>query len=306
MTSTSNNMKATTLQGHSNPIYTVISHPKENICYTAGNDKGIVEWDLGTKTHKRIFNQIKQTVYCLEIISDHNLLIAGCNDGNLCFFDLTTTKLLSNIILGSAIFHLTSIESKKELLASTDKGLVFVINPDEKTILHQFQSGNQKVRSFAYHQQQNLLVTVSNDEYVRIYNLDDYALIHQFKGHDNGIGSVCFSPDGSLLITGGRDAHLKVWNVVDWHLDRSFPAHLFAIYQIIYHPNLPYFATASRDKSIKIWRAEDFSLFKNLSIDKSKEGHILSVNDICWTKDGNQLLSVGDDKLFKIWDFEEL
>lgn len=298
-------MKATTLKGHNNPIYAVISHPTEALCYTAGNDKGIVEWDLQTQSHQRIFNQIKQTVYCLEIIAELNLLIAGCNDGNLCLFDLNSTKLLANINLGSAIFHLSYLENKKELLASTDRGLLFVINPKEKIILHQFQSGNEKVRSFAYHQQQNLLVTVSNDEFIRIYNLDDYSFSHEFKGHEMEIGSVTFSSDGKNLLTGSRDAHLKVWHVLDWSLAHSFPAHLFAIYQIVYHPHLPYFATASRDKSIKIWRAEDFSLFKNLSIDKAKEGHILSVNDICWNNNGKQLLSVGDDKMFKIWDFEE-
>ncbi|MBU2267223.1 MAG: WD40 repeat domain-containing protein, partial [Bacteroidetes bacterium] len=82
--------------------------------------------------------------------------------------------------------------------------------------------------------------------------------------------------------------------------------HLFAIYQIIYHPTLPFFATASRDKSIKIWRAEDFSLFKNLTIGKAREGHLLSVNDICWTTDGENLISVGDDKFVKVWGFDAL
>ena len=46
-------MKAATLEGHNNPIYAVIVHPIENLCYSAGNDKGIVEWDLDTKTHRR-------------------------------------------------------------------------------------------------------------------------------------------------------------------------------------------------------------------------------------------------------------
>lgn len=297
-------MKANTLEGHNNPIYAVIAHPIENLGYSAGNDKGIVEWNLDTKTHQRVFNQIKETVYSLEIITELNLLIAGCNDGNLCFFDLSTTKLLANLNLGSAIFDLAYIESKKELIASTDKGFIYIINPDEKIIIHQFQSGNQKVRSFAFHQQQNLLATVSNDENIRIYNFEDYSLIYQLKGHDLGVGSVAFSPDGKHLLTGGRDAHLKVWNTTNWNCEQSFAAHLFAIYQIIFHPNLPYFATSSRDKSIKIWRSEDFSLSKNLSIEKSREGHRLSVNDICWSNNGKQLLSVSDDKMLKIWDFE--
>lgn len=297
-------MRAVTLSGHSNPIYTVIAHPNEVLLYTAGNDKGIVEWDISKGAPNRIFKQIKNTVYSLEIITESNLLIAGCNDGNICFFDLNTTQLIGTLSVGSAIFQLKYLAHKKELIASTDQGLIFIINPFEQKLIHQFPSGTQKVRSFAIHQNLNLLATVSNDEMVRIYNLEDYIFSTEFKGHDLGIGSVAFSTDGKHLITGGRDAHLKVWEVNQWTNKADFAAHLFAIYKITYHPNKPYFATASRDKSIKIWRAEDFSLFKNLSIDKAKEGHRLSVNDICWSANGEHLLSVSDDKFLKIWDFE--
>lgn len=297
-------MKATTLSGHNNPIYTVIAHPKGELFYTAGNDKGIVEWNLETKVHQRIFSSIKHTVYALEIISELNVIVSGCNDGSLCFFDLETGKLTQTFALGSAIFDLKFIISKKELVASTDKGLIFIIDPHEKKILHQFQSGKEKIRSLAFHSSLNLLATVSNDEFIRVYALDDYTLIREFKGHDSGVGSVSFSPDGRFLITGGRDALIKVWNTTSWKLEKDFAAHLFAIYQITYHPTLPFLATASRDKSIKIWRAEDFSLFKKLSIEKAREGHLLSVNDIAWSTDGSKLLSIGDDKMVKIWDFE--
>lgn len=298
-------MKATTLPGHNNPIYSVIAHPNKNLFYTAGNDKGIVEWDLNTQQHHRIFNQVKSTVYSLLIIDELNLLIAGCNDGNILFFDLTTTQLLETIIVKSAIFDLKFIANKNEILASNDAGQIIIINPNERKIIHQFQSGNEKVRSIAYHKKLNFMATVSNDEFIRIYSLDDYTFITQFKGHENGVGSVAFVPDGKFLITGGRDAHLKVWNTKNWHCENDFAAHLFAIYQITVHPNLPFFASASRDKSIKIWRLEDFSLYKKLSIDKAKEGHLLSVNDICWSADGKELLSVGDDKMVKIWEFNE-
>ncbi|MBK0384186.1 WD40 repeat domain-containing protein [Pedobacter sp. SD-b] len=299
-------MKAKTLPGHGNPIYAVVAHPKLDLFYTAGNDKGIVEWDLISGLHTRVFNDVKTTVYSLTINHELNLLIAGCKDGSICFFDLESGKLTSFTKAGEAIFDLKYIANKKEIIASTDKGEVLILSPLTREIIHKFQSGNDKIRSLAYHEKLNLMVTVSNDEWIRIYALDDYTFVTQFRGHEKGVGSVAFTADGKFLITGGRDAHLKVWDINDWECKYSFAAHLFAIYQIAVHPNLPYFATASRDKSIKIWRTEDFSLYKNLSIDKAKEGHLLSVNDLCWSSDGNKLLSVGDDKMVKIWDFDEL
>lgn len=297
-------MKATTLIGHSNPIYTVISHPSENLFYTAGNDKGIVEWDLMLKVPNRVFKSIKHTVYALEIIPEQDLLIAGCNDGSICFYSLVDTTLINSIKANSAIFQIKYNSFKNELIASTDKGEILIINPTEKKLIHFFQSGDQKVRSFDFNLNLNILATVSNDELIRLYYLEDYTFIKSIKSHKNGTGSISFSLEGEIMITGGRDAHLKVWDSQRWESIKSFAAHLFQIYRIAFHPSLPYFATASRDKSIKIWRLEDFSLFKNLSIEKSKEGHILSVNDICWTADGKNIISVGDDKLVKIWEFD--
>jgi WD40 repeat protein len=299
-------MKATTLSGHSNPIYSVTAHPNKNLFYTGGNDKGIVEWDSITQQHNRIFNQVKSTVYALAIVDKLNLLLAGCNDGNILFFDLATTNLLKTIAVNGAVFDLKPVSHKNEILATTDSGQIVIINPAERKIIHQFPSGNDKIRSIAYHKNLNFMATVSNDEFIRIYALDDYTFITQFKGHENGVGSVAFSNDGKFLITGGRDAHLKVWNTNNWQSEHDFAAHLFAIYRIIIHPILPFFATASRDKSIKIWRSEDFSLYKKLSIDKAQEGHLLSVNDICWSADGKELFSVGDDKMVKIWEFETI
>ena len=297
-------MKVNTLIGHNNPIYAAIWHPSKDLFYTAGNDKGIVEWDNDGQKFLRLFKPLKATVYSLEIITENNILIAGCNNGDICFFDLENGELIHTLNIQSAVFNLKYIPQKKELIASTDKGTMFIINPFEQKIIHQFTSGNQKIRSFAIHQSLNLLATASNDEMVSVYQLEDFDLIQKFKGHDLGVGSIEFSSDGQTLITGGRDAHVKVWDTKSWENKLSFAAHLFAIYEIKFHPSLPYFATASRDKSIKIWRSEDYTLYKNLSLDKIENAHKLSINDIYWSKNGAQLLSVGDDKMVKIWTFE--
>jgi centriolar protein POC1 len=297
-------MKVNSLIGHNNPIYAAIWHPLKDLFYTAGNDKGIVEWDHETQTFIRLFKPLKATVYSLEIITENNTLIAGCNNGDICFFDLESCQLIQTLNAHSAVFNLKYIPQKKELIASTDKGIMIIINPFEQKIIHQFQSGDQKIRSFAIHQSLNLLAAASNDETIRIYQLDDFWLLHEFKGHDLGVGAIAFSPSGQTLITGGRDAHLKVWDTKSWENKISFAAHLFAIYKIAFHPFLPYIATASRDKSIKIWRSDDYTLFKNLSLDKLEEGHKLSINDIFWSSNGKQLLSVSDDKTVKVWTFD--
>ena len=297
-------MEAINLEGHNNPIYAVVAHPEKKLCYTAGNDKGIVEWDIALKKFSRLFTEVAQTIYCLEIILSQNILVAGCNNGHILIFDLETTTLKFTIDVKSPVFCLKYGAHKNELLASTDAGEILVINTDEQKIIHQFQSGSQKIRSFDFNYLHNILVTSSNDNSVRVYKLEDYTFMQQLESHTMGVGAVAFSPDGNTMLTGSRDAHLKAWDTVSWLCKKDIAAHLFAIYLIAFHPTLPYFATCSRDKSIKIWRTTDYSLLKNLGIDKGVNAHRLSVNQICWSADGENLISVSDDKLVKVWKLD--
>ncbi len=298
-------MEAINLEGHSNPIYAVVAHPTKKLCYTAGNDKGIVEWDTDKQQFLRLFKPVAHTVYALEIVVQHNLLVAGCSNGDILFFDIESGMLQFSMTLNSAVFCIKYVANKKELLLSTDAGEIIIININEQKIIHRFASGTQKIRSFDFNVALNILATASNDNKVRLYQLDDYTLINSFEAHNMGVGAIAFSPDGQVMLTGSRDAHIKVWDTQNWLCQKTIIAHLFAIYQITFHPHLPYFATCSRDKSIKIWRSKDYSLYKNLSIDKKTNGHRLSVNQICWLANGQNLLSVSDDKLLKMWLFND-
>lgn len=296
-------MEAINLVGHNNPIYAVVAHPTKKLCYTAGNDKGIVEWDTDSDQFLRLFSPITHTVYALEIIVAHSLLVAGCSNGHILFFDTESGVLQFSIEATSAVFCIKYLAHKNELLVSTDAGEIIIININEQKIIHRFTSGNQKIRSFDFNVALNILATASNDNMVRLYQLDDYTFINNFEAHNMGVGAIAFSPDGQVMLTGSRDAQLKIWDTQHWLCQKTIIAHLFAIYQITFHPHLPYFATCSRDKSIKMWRSMDYSLYKNLSIDKKTNGHRLSVNQIYWLANGQNLLSVSDDKLLKMWSF---
>ncbi len=295
-------MQIKTLTGHTNPIYTVKSRHHQPLFYTAGNDKGIVEWNINTFHHERIFKPLTSSVYCLEVIDEAEILVAGCNDGSITGFSLASTDKIFEFKHSEAIFDLKWIPFKQELLSAAADGTIAVYDAAEEKLIHKFTSGKEKIRSIAFNQQLNLLATASNDRQVRVYRLDDYTFLNGFEAHEMGVSAVCFSPDGKYLLTGSRDAHLKVWDTSNWTCLHNFAAHLFTIYQIIYHPEGQYFATASRDKSIKIWRSDDFSLFKKLNTDKYDDAHKLSVNHIDWSIKGEKIISVGDDKLIKIWE----
>ncbi len=292
------------LTGHQNPIYTIENSNKPGIFFSAGNDKGVVEWSLDTLL-PNVLLPVKSSVYALQLISDQSWLAIGERSGLLTLFDLEKQKVIQNISHHTLpIFDIRSVEQKKEVLVASEDGTVSVWSFENFQLLYQFKVSNETVRCIAINPEQTLVAFGCKDSLIRIYKLEDYSLIHELNRHTMPVTALQFSPNGKNLLSGGRDAQLHIWDATNFTHLKAITAHMYTIYDIKFHPSKPYFATASRDKSIKIWHAETFKLHKIISREKGLDAHILSVNKLLWESHTEQLISASDDKLMMIWDIQ--
>lgn len=67
-----------------------------------------------------------------------------------------------------------------------------------------------------------LLVSVGNDQVVRLWRTDTGEQIHQWPAHERHIYSAAFHPDGKHLLTGDLLGKIHVWNLEDRSLVRTF------------------------------------------------------------------------------------
>jgi WD40 repeat protein len=291
-----------TLSGHQNPIFTAENSQKPGILFTAGNDKGVVEWSLKTLTFIKVMFPVRSSVYSLHCPVAAPFLVAGERNGQVDVFDFTEQKVTYVLQHHKLpVFDIKTVRSKNEMLLSSEDGTVSVWDLISMKMLYNFQVSAATVRVISISPDEKVVAFGCKDNKIRIYGLDDYSLLSEIDQHTLPITSLQFSPDGRYLVSGSRDAQLKIWNTADYSLKTNVPAHLFSIYSIAFHPASPYFATASRDKSIKIWDSGSFELQKTLSFEKGYDMHRLSINKIIWGFE-NRLISVGDDKLVKVWD----
>jgi WD40 repeat protein len=130
-------------------------------------------------------------------------------------------------------------------------------------------------------------------------NLDSYG--------GSKINSITFSPDGFFLATGGEDHKLKIWDLKNRSLihkiENNKGSRSADIYCISFHPNNNYIATCGwesykTENSVLIWDLNTGNLSFNLT------GHISGIYSICFTPNGKQLLSIGQDKTIRVWDLE--
>jgi len=291
-----------TLTGHQNPIYALAKAEDPQRFYSAGNDKGVVEWSLTDMAFVKVLLPVQSSVYALHRFG--HLLFVGQRSGAILVFDLEANQLVTSLNFHEkGVFDLKSIVSKNELLSTGEDGTVAVWSLNDFSLLYHFPVLNNTIRVIALSNDQKEVALGAKDGLIRIYSAEDFTLTNELQSHTLPITSIVYSPNGDYMISGSRDAQLKVWSLPGYHLINTIPAHLFSIYSIAFHPVLPYFATCSQDKSIKVWSSTDFKLFKILSNDKGVEGHFHSINKMIWSEDGKYLISTGDDRQIKIWEF---
>ncbi len=293
-----------TLAGHSNPIYALSSAIDPDRFYSAGNDKGVVEWSLSSMTYVKILLPVQSSVYALHRY--HNLLFIGQRSGTILVYDTRTDQLLARMDHHKkGVFDIKSIPSKNELISTGEEGNVVIWSLTDFTFLYEFPVINNTLRVVEISNDEQIIAIGAKDGLIRLYNAEDFALLKVLEGHTLLITSIQFDPEGQYMISGSRDAQLKIWSLPDFQLQKNIPAHLFSIYSIVFHPSLPCFASCSQDKSIKLWSSRDFRLLKILSNEKDTGGHFHSINHMMWTADGKYLISTGDDRHIMIWSFEK-
>jgi WD40 repeat protein len=130
---------------------------------------------------------------------------------------------------------------------------------------------------------------------VRIYSTADGSLVNEIRKHTEWIYALEFSPDGVLLATADRNGGMFVWEAETAREYQNLAGHKGAITDVSWRIDSNVLASASEDGTIKLWEMEAGKEIKNIA------AHAGGVASLEFAKDG-RLVSVGRDKLTKVWD----
>jgi WD40 repeat protein len=147
------------------------------------------------------------------------------------------------------------------------------------------------VRRLAYSPDGSQLATGGSLE-LRVFNLRT-GNSRVFAGHTAIVWGLAFSPDGAVLASTGWDKTLRLWNFKTGALLRTEPLSTVGL-GVAYSPDGKLLAFADQTR-IRVW---DPASGKELA----SFGPHPSLVDIAFTPDGTRLVSVGNDRMLRLWE----
>jgi WD40 repeat protein len=171
----------------------------------------------------------------------------------------------------------------------------------------------RELRKFAPHDTWAWCVAFSPDETrvlssdalgkaLKLWDLATGKELRRYTGHAGRVYAAAFSPDGKYVLSSGAesDTVARLYETETGKEVRKFEGHTGWVWRAVFSPDGKKVATAGcNDKSYRVWDAESG---KPLVI--GANAHEERVEGICFSPDGNHLLTSGRDQTCKLWEAE--
>ncbi len=289
------------LTGHEAAVFALCPGFSHGKVLSGGGEGWIVEWDLEHPELGRLIARVETQVFSMAALPAHQMLVAGNMHGGVHWIDLDHQEATKNIAHHQkGTFAVLPVG--EEVFTIGGEGRITRWAAPEGRTIESMHLSNQSLRSLAFSAGRNELAVGASDNSIYLLDAATLEIKHRIEAaHASSVFSVQYAPGDTYLLSGGRDAHLNAWSLNgEPQKIHSQPAHWYTINAIQFHPDGSSFATASRDKTIKIWDASDLQLLKVLETVRD-QGHIRSVNALCWSPHRELLVSAGDDRSLIVW-----
>jgi hypothetical protein len=140
------------------------------------------------------------------------------------------------------------------------------------------------------------LVSVGNENGIRVWDVATGKILKTLEGHPSWIGSVVVTPDGSKAITAGGEHIIRVWDLKSGKQSASLEGHTAAIRGLALSANGRYLVSGGSDKTCRLW-----DLSTNKEIKRFGDGKD-SIESVAITRDGGRILAGTEHGTVTVYD----
>jgi WD40 repeat protein len=178
---------------------------------------------------------------------------------------------------------------------------------------------SQDVKRVVWHPTEDILISASYDDTVKIYRNDpndgDWACTGTLEGHESTVWSVDFDSTGDRIVSVSDDRSVRIWTKLKgkdrWSCVSKLEGyHQRPIYDVSWSKTNGLIATACGDDHIRIFK--EISAVNDLErnvfeLACTVKAHSSDVNRVQWNpKVPGILASCSDDSCVKIWKWIDM
>ena len=236
-------------------------------------------------------------IWSIDFSNDGKTIAAGIGDGSVRIWDIEKQEVVRSFDAHSGnvwnvIFHPT-----KNLIATAgDDSWVKIRDLETFDAVQGWKLGNT-VRAIAFSPDGKDLAAADRDGELHVYDINTGAERNTIKLPGTTILGIDYSPDGKSIVAAGSDKTVRIFDANTLEQRQDFDGHEGPIYTVVYSlAKKPLIASVGFKSDTWIWNPETGESVAKL---QGSGGDNWAVG---FCRDGNHLLTGGQDGMIKVWD----
>lgn len=135
---------------------------------------------------------------------------------------------------------------------------------------------------------------------VSVWDIGSRRLLHQLREHNGQVNALVFDTKQQRLISGGEDRSIAVWDLYSGRQEKVINDFRSSVGWLALSPDDRFLAASGNQKEILLWE------FPLGTLKGSLKGHDKDVLAVAFSVNGDQLLSVSEDRQMVVWNVAKL
>lgn len=238
-------------------------------------------------------------------------VVFAAQENNVLFLQTNDAVILSKLKMDSPVVSTIAVSDDGKTIAvahgksgASGEIATYSLGGDNglPKLLINLKAHNDLIQGFSFSPDGKLLASCSYDRLVKIWSVPEGRLVQELKDHSDSVYAVAFNKDGTMLASTGADRAIKVWDTKTWKKLHALGDSTDWVYTLAWSPVKNQLLGAGVDQTLRVWALEKDS--SKLVV--SAYAHTSGVTKAVWTSDGSKIVSIGEDKIWKIWNADKL
>lgn len=232
-------------------------------------------------------------------------LFATCSGHEIRIWHATTSRELLRInVPGMTCNCLLFTSDGQSLVSGWEDGKIRVFLPESGKPFYTINNAHHVgVTALALTEDSNRIISGGGEGQVRVWDLTYQPLAQKFaasmKEHTTKITCIKLTRDNRECVSASADGTCIIWDLVTFKRKQMVLCQtMFRC--VCYHPQLPQIVTAGTDRKVSYWETIDGAQIRELEASKSG-----SINGVDLTGSGKVMVTGGDDRLVKVWNYAD-